>query len=71
MSDSPVCVVYWLFDRFQGDGMSPVATPVDDLFDLDLELIDETADTDAEGKTRCVSSPSCCGIRSFRAIDTD
>jgi hypothetical protein len=51
--------------------MSPVAAPVDDLFDLDVELIDESAESDAETKARCYSSPSCCGIRSFRSIDLD
>ncbi|MEJ3656277.1 hypothetical protein WEH80_25245 [Actinomycetes bacterium KLBMP 9759] len=49
--------------------MSPVAAPVEDLFDLDLELVDEIAELDAETKTRCLSSPSCCGSRSFRSID--
>ncbi|MEJ3656276.1 hypothetical protein WEH80_25240 [Actinomycetes bacterium KLBMP 9759] len=49
--------------------MSPVAAPVDDLFDLDVELVDETTELDVETKARCISTPSCCRPHSFRSID--
>lgn len=51
--------------------MSPVAAPIEDLFDLDVELVTETAEVDAEKKFRCISRPSCCGTRTFRSIDLD
>ncbi|WP_232666453.1 gallidermin family lantibiotic [Pseudonocardia sp. TRM90224] len=49
--------------------MSPVAAPVEDLFELDVELLDEASDLDAETKLRCFSTPSCCRPHSFRSID--
>ncbi|WP_232666454.1 hypothetical protein [Pseudonocardia sp. TRM90224] len=51
--------------------MSPVAAPAEDLFDLDVELVEEVLDLDADSKLRCFSTPSCCRPRSFRSIDAD
>jgi hypothetical protein len=51
--------------------MSPVAAPAELDLDLDLEVVEEISEIDAERKVRCASRPSCCGTRSFRSIDID
>jgi len=51
--------------------MSPVAAPAELDLDLDLEVVEEISEIDADRKMRCASRPSCCGTRSLRSIDVD